>query len=108
MILSYVDTYLARYVSFHVSDITTAFNELFTVLFYGQGVWLGLLLLLMLMLGISIKYPRAGLLMLPVSVFLGVDYLGHDLGWHSLIMWLASVFILLDLAYALHKKEGGR
>ncbi len=86
-----------------MSSVTTALNDLFTVLFYGSGAWLGLLLLLIMILGISVKFKKAGLLMLPVSVFLGVEYMTNSLGWHALIMWLASVFILLDMAFSLRK-----
>lgn len=101
MILNFLLTFL--YI-LQVSDVTTAINELFTALFYGSGSWLGLLLFIMFILGITLKFPKAGLLMLPVAVFLGVTYLENDLGWQAIIMWLASVFILLDIAYTLHKR----
>lgn len=88
-----------------MTDVTTALNDLFNVLFYGSGAWLGLLLMLLLIFGLIIKYPKAGLLMLPVTVFLGINYLNNDLGWHGLIMFLTSTFIMFDFAYSAHKHK---
>ena len=77
-----------------MSEIADIFSELF----YGSGSWLGLLLLLALMIAISLKNRYAGLLMIPVAVFLGISYLSYPaLMWNALIMFIASVFLLYQV-----------
>ena len=70
-------------------------EEVFTELFFGAGSWLGLLLLLSLILGLLFKNRYIGALMLPVSIFLGINYLNYNLGWHAIIMFFTSIFILV-------------
>lgn len=77
-----------------MSEIAEAFNELF----YGAGAWLGLLLLLALIVSLTVKTKYAGVFMLPVTIFLAIDYLDYPaLLWNSLIMFFASVFIVINL-----------
>jgi hypothetical protein len=76
-----------------MSGIALVFDELF----YGSGAWLGILLLLVIILGISLKTKYAGLLMIPVTVFLGIDYLTEDMLWHSIIMFITSVFVVINV-----------
>lgn len=77
------------------SDVSIAFTELF----YGSGSWLGLLLLLAIIIGLSVKSRFAGLLMIPVCIFLGISYLSYpSLMWNGLIMFFASVFIIFTIA----------
>lgn len=89
-----------------MTDVTTMFNDLFQALFFGNGNLFGLLLVLLIIFIMVMVYPKSGLLLLPVSVFWGINYLNNDLGWHGLIMFLLSVFIMFDLAYNLHKHKG--
>lgn len=78
--------------------------DVFTELFYGAGAWLGLILVLGIIITLSLKTKYAGLLMLPVSVFLGIDYLGYPaLMWNAVIMFFAAIFITINLV----KNEGG-
>jgi hypothetical protein len=76
-----------------MTSISVAFNELF----FGSGAWLGLLLLLVIIVVLSVRVKYAGVLTLPVTVFLGIDYLNNDLLWHGLIMFFAAIFIILNL-----------
>lgn len=77
-----------------MSGITIAFQELF----YGSGAWLGLLLMLALILVMTRVTKYSGLLMLPVCVFLAIDYLSYPaLMWNAIIMFFASAFILINL-----------
>jgi len=88
-----------------MTDVTTMFNDLFTALFYGSGSWFGLLLVELVIFILVMIYPKSGLLMLPITIFWGISYLDNDLGWHGLIMFLTSVFIMFDLAYSIHKHK---
>jgi len=76
-----------------LSSIALVLDELF----YGSGSWLGILLLLILIIGISLKEKYAGLLMLPVTVFIGLDYLSENMLWHMIIMFTASAFVVLNI-----------
>jgi Na+(H+)/acetate symporter ActP len=78
--------------------IALAFNELF----YGAGSWLGLLLLIAMVTGISAKVKYGGVLMFPVCLFLGMNYLTYNLMWNALIMFFLAVFIAIMTA--LHKE----
>lgn len=76
-----------------MSQVELALEELF----YGAGAWLGLLILLGLIVVLILKNKFVAMLMLPVTIFLGMDYLDNSLYWQSIIMWLSSIFILLNL-----------
>lgn len=71
-------------------------DEVFNSLFYGGGSWLGLILMLILIIGLCIKWRNASVIMLPISMLLGINYLSNSLGWHGLIMFLTSIFILIE------------
>jgi hypothetical protein len=77
-----------------MSSISVAFQELF----YGSGAWLGLILLLALITVLSARIKYTGVLLLPVSIFLGIDYLNNDLMWHGIIMFFCAVFVVINLA----------
>jgi len=82
----------------------SAIDDVFTALFFGTGSWLGLLLFITLILGVTFAWKYGGLLMMPVSVFLAINYLDNDLGWHGLIMVLVAIFIIGSMVYA--EKKG--
>lgn len=77
--------------------ILSAISDVFTELFTGTGSWLGLLLLLTFIIGITFAWKYGGLLMLPVSIFLGMYYFDNALGWHGLIMILSAIFTLASV-----------
>lgn len=70
-------------------------NSAFEALFFGSGSWLGLLLLLSIMIGLLLKWEYTGAILLPISIFLGIEYLGKDMGWHCIIMFITSTFMLI-------------
>jgi hypothetical protein len=80
-----------------MTDVLEAVNAAFNALFYGAGAWFGLLLILSICLGLMLKWKYSGVLFLPVTIFLGIDYLTYDppLPWHALIIWSSSLFLLL-------------
>ena len=75
------------------NDVEIAFTELF----FGSGSWLGILLLLSIITVLVLKDKFVALLMIPVTLFLGMDYLDNSLYWNSMIMFLSSIFLLLNL-----------
>jgi hypothetical protein len=81
-----------------MSDIELVFTELF----YGSGIWLGLLIILSIVVALSYKSRYAGALCLPVTVFMGIDYITNYVDqyqlWASLIMFSASLFLVLHIA----------
>ena len=80
------------------------FTEFFTELFYGSGSWLGLIILIILCLGMLLKWKYSGALFLPIMLFLGIDYLSHNLGWNALIMFFSSVFTVLYMVKGYRKE----
>jgi hypothetical protein len=74
-------------------------DEVFNSLFYGAGSWLGLILMLILMIGLTLKWRNASVIMMPMSVMLGINYLNNNLGWHALIMFLTAIFILIEYSH---------
>lgn len=70
-------------------------DEAFESLFFGTGSWLGLLLFLSILIGLLLKWKYTGVLILPVTVFLGLEYLGKDMGWHTIIMFFTGVFTMI-------------
>lgn len=77
-----------------MSDVQLAFEELF----FGAGSWLGILLLLAIIAVLTLKNRYLGVLMIPVTLFLGIDYIDNGLMWNGIIMFLASVFVLFIIA----------
>jgi len=72
-------------------------DEAFESLFFGAGSWLGLLLFLIIITGLLLKWKYMGVLLLPITIFLGIEYLSEGLKWQSIIMFLSSIFILFYL-----------
>jgi len=72
-------------------------DEAFESLFFGAGSWLGLLLFLIIITGLLFKWKYMGILLLPITIFLGIEYLSQGLKWQSIIMFLSSIFILFYL-----------
>lgn len=85
---------------YYLADSTPAgtVQAIFSELFYGAGSWLGLLILLVFIVALCLAQRYLGLLMLPVAIYLGIEYLTYPtLMWNALIMFLASIFILMNL-----------
>jgi hypothetical protein len=72
----------------------TAIDDVFTSLLYGVGSWFGLLLMLTLIIALMLKWKESLVLLLPVTMLLGLNYMTNGLGWHSLIMFLTAIFLL--------------
>ncbi|MDH7607711.1 MAG: hypothetical protein QHH12_08180 [Candidatus Bathyarchaeota archaeon] len=77
-----------------MNEIVDAINGAFEALFFGTGSWLGLLLLLSICVGLLTMWKWSGILLLPVTIFLGIEYLNRDMAWHAMIIFFTSIFIL--------------
>ena len=80
------------------STIALAFEELF----YGSGMWLGLLLLLSIIIALALKNKYASVLTIPITLFLGIDYITNaettSHYWGALIMFFTTVLVMFQLA----------
>lgn len=97
---STVSPYLNEISVYYLADSTPTgtIQAIFSELFYGSGSWLGLLILLIFIVALSLAQQYLGLLMLPVAIYLAIEYLSYPaLMWNALIMFLASIFIVINL-----------
>ena len=72
----------------------------FNQLFYGTGKWLTLIIMMAIIIAVCSKFPLGGTLFLPITIFLGFDYLrnvpsSNDFIWGALMMICTSIFILV-------------
>lgn len=81
-----------------MNDVEIAFNELF----YGSGMWLGILILLGLILTLVLKNKIACVLGIPITLFLGIDYITNaetqSHYWGAIIMFFSTVMLVIRLA----------
>ena len=78
------------------NDVAIAFQELF----YGEGIWLGVLLILAIVITLSLKNRYAIVLCLPVCVFMGINYLQNGTGnqlWGAIIMFFSAAFLVVNM-----------
>ena len=91
-------------------SVIVAEESLLYELFYGSGFWFMLIIMLALILIISAWNPYGGTLFLPITIFLGIDYMQKISGssnymWGAIMMMFASVYILLLLGLKVSKKH---
>jgi len=79
-----------------MSEVQQAFRELL----FGSGAWLGLLLILVITVGLLRRWRHSAVFLIPIMIFLGIDYLDEGLRWHALIMWFSSIFTVIYIARA--------
>lgn len=80
--------------------MSAAVESAFQSLFYGEGSYLGLLLMVLLCDAPVFKWPLIGVLCVPISLLVSVSYLTNTLNLHALVMAFNAVFIV----YVLSKK----
>lgn len=80
-----------------MNEVAGEFIEFFDELLYGTGSWIGITLMLAIFLAMLVKWKYSGVLFLPITILMGIDYLNQDLDWQAIIMFLSSIFILLYL-----------
>lgn len=67
-------------------QILTASTDFFNELFFGQGAWLGLIIILGIMFLIAIKVKYFGLIAFVATLFLGIQYF-NEVSTSSNLMW---------------------
>jgi len=77
-------------------------QEFFQELLYGEGAFLGLILILSIVILVTYKYKNAGILFIPICIFMGIQYLGNisassNFMWCAIIMFLAVPFLLFRM-----------
>lgn len=87
-----------------MTTVLEAVNGAFESLFFGAGSWLGILLSLSIILGLLLKWKYTGVLLLPITVFWGIEYIGKDLGWQAIIMFSTAIFVV---AYMMKQLKRG-
>lgn len=91
--------------AFIYTTMLEAVNGAFEALLFGSGSWLGILLLVSIIVALLLKWPYIGALLLPVTIFVGIEYVGKDLAWHSIIMFLTGIFTLFYMAKELRGRR---
>ena len=67
-------------------------NDLFTALLFGEGSWLGLIIILVIFIIAIGAWKYSACLFIPIAIFLGIAYLNQNLGWQAITMFFASCF----------------
>jgi len=81
-----------------MSEVQIAFDELF----FGSGMFLGLVLYMAIIGLSSIKVKYLGVLYLPISLLLSIEYLNrgsesNNCFWGAIIMLISVPFLLFNL-----------
>jgi hypothetical protein len=77
-----------------MSEISIAFDELF----FGSGMWLGLLLFISIIIVVSLKAKYAGIIMFPATVFLAINYFTKSFMWGGILMLITGIFVILTMS----------
>jgi hypothetical protein len=80
-----------------MASMLEEWNDLFTALFFGEGSWLGLLIFIGFFTLLMVKWKYSATLFIPISIFIGIEYLNNELGWQALIMFFDALFMLVFL-----------
>ena len=70
-------------------------NALWESLFFGNGSWLGILIIISIIVALLIKYRYVAVLTMPITILWGIEFLNRDLGWQALIMFLTTIFTVI-------------
>jgi hypothetical protein len=81
------------------------FTELFNELLFGSGNWLGLIVICILLLILASLHKYAGIIAMPIGIFLSLEYATHNLGWHAILTMLEGIFVLYLSVDKVRKKE---
>jgi len=74
-------------------------QEFFQELLYGEGAFLGLILILTILILVNYKYKNSAILFIPIAIMMGIQYLNNistssNFMWCAIIMFLAVPFLL--------------
>lgn len=83
-----------------MTDIAAIINNL--ILTEGLFSYLFLIVIVILVSLPMFKWKMLSVPMFAISVLIGIFYLTNNLGWHSLIMFLNSIFVVVYTAKELN------
>lgn len=78
--------------------MSETFNDFFLALLYGDGSWLGFLLILSIFMVLMISWKYGGVIDFFVAMLIGINYVEHGLGYHAVGMFAFVIFSLYYLA----------
>jgi len=75
------------------------FAEFFNELLFGTGAYLGAILICAIVLLVTYKVRYSGALFMPITIFLGIQYLNtvpqnSNLIWVGILMFIMSIYSL--------------
>ena len=81
-----------------MNDVEIAFNELF----FGSGMWFGLILYMAIIGVTALRVKYLGVLYMPISLLLVLEYLergseSSNCYWGALIMFISVPFLIINL-----------
>lgn len=93
---------LTRSMVMEIKQMPNEAQEFFQELLYGEGAFLGLILILTIVILVTYKYKNAGIIFIPITLMMGLQYLANistssDFMWCAIIMFLAVPFLLLRM-----------
>lgn len=78
-------------------------QQFFFEILYGSGSWIGLLLIVALFVIITASHKYSAVIVMPISVFVMVNYLQQDLGWHGIVIFIVGILLFLSRGKELKK-----
>lgn len=75
-------------------------EDFFVELMFGSGATLGVLIIIAISIIVLAKFKYSGILIFPISLFMGIQYfmLTSPLPYHGLVMFILSIFAILQVA----------
>lgn len=82
----------------------------FREFFYGSAKWFSFVIVFAIIITVTSFFPYAGVLFMPLTIFLGFDYLRNvsvssDFMWGALMMIFAAIYILVMLIMKMKAKN---
>lgn len=82
-----------------------AWKQFFFEFLFGSASWIGLIVILCIMLPVVSKWKYAGIVFLPITVLLAVEYFLFNLGWQGVIMLFGTIYIAFCLAGMIRERD---
>ena len=88
----------SHYVVMELVEKMSDIAELFTELMFGEGCWLGLILIVAIITLTSAKSRIANIAFIPISVFIGILYFdnieaNNNFMWAGIIMFVVALLL---------------
>lgn len=82
----------------------SGFDDIFISLFFGEGMWLGLLLFIGICIGLMKQWRWSGVIILPIIIMMEVEYVDRlvddqNMGWPITVLLIFALFTALNTLY---------